>query len=107
MLQTTFWPRGSRHQPVEEVSDLLGPKLGQATPNEAGMPVRENGKPLTLVMGRCHHNCKILVRLARGLMILYLLSQLAFSDVIVIGSIPLAGSLEDCSSENKLVLEDL
>jgi len=31
---------------VEGVKDPLGQKLGQATPNEAGMPVREDGKPL-------------------------------------------------------------
>src|SRR6266571_3593378 len=43
--QTTFWPRGSRLRPVEGVEVLLGQKLGQATPNEAGMPVREDGKP--------------------------------------------------------------
>ena len=42
----TFWPRGSRCLPVEEVSDLLGPKLERATPSEAGMPVREDWKPL-------------------------------------------------------------
>jgi hypothetical protein len=39
---------------VEEVSDPLGQKLELATPNEAGKPIREDGKPLTLVMGRCH-----------------------------------------------------
>jgi hypothetical protein len=42
----TFWPRGSRLLPVEEVSDLSGRKLERATPNEAGKPVREDWKPL-------------------------------------------------------------
>ena len=49
--QEIFWPRGSRHRPVEGVSDLLGQKLKQATPSEAGKPVREDGKPLALDLG--------------------------------------------------------
>src|SRR5260370_36504060 len=49
MLQEIFWPRGSRHRPVEEVSDLL--RDAKATPNEAGKPIREDGKPLPFDMG--------------------------------------------------------
>jgi hypothetical protein len=33
---------------VEEVSDLLERRLERATPNEAGNPIRENGKPLPI-----------------------------------------------------------
>jgi putative transposase len=44
-LQKTFWPRGSRCLPVEEVSDLLGRKLELATPNEAGKFIREDEAP--------------------------------------------------------------
>src|SRR5690348_4503058 len=49
-----FWPRGSRCRPVEGVSDQLGDQLKLATPNEAGKLIREDEKPPTLVVGRCH-----------------------------------------------------
>jgi hypothetical protein len=46
MQAEIFWSGGSRHRPVEGVSNLLGQKLELATPNEAGKPIREDGKPL-------------------------------------------------------------
>ncbi len=42
----TFWPRGSRCLPVEEVSDPSGDQLERATSNEAGKLIREDEKPL-------------------------------------------------------------